>query len=44
MVIGIVTWEGIYPEGIAELGHALLNLNERNSMSPEVICLGKFVK
>ena len=28
MVIGKVARKGIYSEGIAELGHALLNLNE----------------
>ena len=32
MVIGKVTWEGIYPEGIADLCHALLKLNERKSL------------
>ena len=33
MVIGKVTWEGgIYLEGIADLGHALLKLNERKSL------------
>ena len=42
MCIGKVAWEGIYPEGIADLGHALLKLNERKSMSADVICFGKF--
>ena len=42
MVIRKVTWEGIYSERITDLGHALLKLNERNSMSPEFICFGKF--
>ena len=30
-VIGKVTWEGIFLEGIVDLGHALLNINDRKS-------------
>ena len=32
LVIGKVTWEAFYPEGIADLSYALLELNERKSL------------
>ena len=32
MVIEKVAWEGISPEGITDLGHALLKLNEWTSL------------